>query len=47
MKARIWHDETLGAEYDDVEIPAELVDKAKEYREQLIEAVAESRRHAV
>ncbi len=42
MKARLWHDETLGAEYDDVEIPAELAEKAKSYREQLIEAVSET-----
>ena len=33
MKARIWLDETLGAQYDDVEIPAELLDQAKQYRE--------------
>ncbi|HZS54445.1 MAG TPA: elongation factor G [Bryobacteraceae bacterium] len=42
MKARIWRDETLGAKYDDVDIPADLIEKAKEYREKLIEAVAES-----
>jgi elongation factor G len=42
MKARLWRDETLGAEYDDVEIPADLAEKAKEYREALIEAVSES-----
>ncbi len=42
MNARIWRDETLGAKFDDVEIPAELLDKAKEYRDQLIEAVSES-----
>ncbi len=42
MNARIWRDETLGAKFDDVEIPADLVEKAKEYREKLIEAVAES-----
>src|SRR4051812_20552939 len=42
MRARIWRDETLGAEYDDVDIPADLVEKAKEYREKLIEAVAET-----
>jgi elongation factor G len=42
MKARIWRDETLGAKYDDVEIPAELLEKAREYREQLVEAVSES-----
>ncbi|MGA8028959.1 MAG: elongation factor G [Bryobacteraceae bacterium] len=42
MKARIWRDETLGAKFDDVEIPADLLEKAKEYREKLIEAVAET-----
>ena len=47
MKARIWRDETLGAEFDEVEIPADLLEKAKAYREQLIESVAEMRRHAV
>jgi elongation factor G len=42
MKARLWHDETLGAKFDDVEIPADLLEKAKEYREKLIEAVSET-----
>jgi elongation factor G len=42
MKARIWRDETLGAKFDDVEIPADLVERAQEYREKLIEAVSES-----
>jgi elongation factor G len=42
MKARIWRDETLGAQFDDVEIPADLADQAAVYREKLIEAVAES-----
>src|ERR1700759_128292 len=42
MKARIWRDETLGAKYDDVDIPADLVDLAKEYREKLVEAVSET-----
>jgi elongation factor G len=41
MKAIIWHDETLGAEYDTVEIPADLVEKAKEYREKMIEVISE------
>jgi elongation factor G len=45
MKARIWRDETLGAEYDDVDVPADLLDKAKSYREQMIEAIAESDDH--
>src|SRR5574340_273165 len=31
MKARVWRDETLGAEYDEIEIPAELAEKAKAY----------------
>ncbi|MBM3793118.1 MAG: elongation factor G [Acidobacteria bacterium] len=41
MKARIWRDESLGAKYDDVDIPADLVETAQKYREQMIEAVAE------
>src|SRR5271170_1858974 len=45
MKARIWRDETLGAEYDEVDIPADLMEKAKSYREQMIEAIAESDDH--
>src|ERR1700689_1041301 len=41
MKAVIWPDETLGAEFDVVEIPADLLEQAKVYREQMIEAVSE------
>jgi len=41
MKAVLWRDETLGAKFDIVEIPADLVEKAKAYREQMIEAVSE------
>jgi elongation factor G len=41
MKAVLWRDETLGAKFDIVEIPAELLEKAKSYREQMIEAVSE------
>src|SRR5215471_15130384 len=41
MKAVIWRDETLGAEFDVVDVPADLVEKAKEYREHMIEAVSE------
>jgi len=41
MKAVIWRDETLGAEFDIVDIPADLAEKAQTYREQMIEAVSE------
>ena len=41
MKAFIWRDETLGAEFDELEIPADLKEKAAEYRSQMIEAVSE------
>jgi elongation factor G len=41
MKAVVWDDEALGAKYHDEEIPADLVDQSKEYREKMIEAVAE------
>ncbi|MFN3362743.1 MAG: elongation factor G [Allorhizobium sp.] len=41
MKALIWRDETLGAAWDEVEIPADLVDKAKEYRDLMIETAVE------
>jgi len=41
MKARIWDDESLGAKFEDTDIPAELLDQAKEYREKLIEAAVE------
>jgi elongation factor G len=42
MKAILWHDETMGAEYSVEEIPADLVEKATEARHFLIEAVAEN-----
>ena len=41
MKAVIWRDETLGSEFDVVEIPEDLVAKAKEYREKMIETISE------
>jgi elongation factor G len=40
MKGLIWNDETKGAKYDVVDIPAELVDSAREWREKLVEAVS-------
>ncbi len=41
MKARIWRDDTLGAKFDDVEIPEELLEQAQEYRTLMIEAISE------
>ena len=40
MKAILWHDETMGAEYDVEEIPADLVDEANEWREKMLENAA-------
>jgi len=40
MKAILWHDETMGAEYDVEEIPADLVDEANEWREKMLEQAA-------
>ena len=40
MKAILWHDETMGAEYDDEDIPADLVDEANEWREKMVESAA-------
>ncbi|HEV2175109.1 MAG TPA: elongation factor G, partial [Nitrospira sp.] len=41
MKAYVYDDETLGAKYKIEDIPSDLMDKAKEYREKMLEAVAE------
>ena len=41
MKAVVWNDESLGAEFHDEEIPADLVDQAKKYREALVEQAVE------
>ncbi len=41
MNALVWRDETLGAEWDVVEIPADLKEKAEQYREKMIEAAVE------
>src|SRR6201997_5159602 len=41
MKALIWHDEQLGAKFDEVEIPAEYADKAAELRSALVEMAVE------
>src|SRR5436305_8065522 len=41
MKGVVWDDESLGAKYQDIDIPADMLDQAKEYREKLIEAAVE------
>ena len=41
MKAILWEEEKLGAEYHEEEIPAELRDKAEEFRSEMIEAAVE------
>ena len=41
MKALIWKEEQLGAEFDEIEIPADLHDKAKELHTNLVEMAVE------
>ncbi len=41
MKAILWHDETMGAEYSVEEIPANMMDEAQEWRDKMLETVAE------
>ena len=41
MKAILWHDETMGAEYDIEDIPAELQAECEEWRAKLVETAAE------
>ena len=41
MKAIIWHDETLGAEYEVDDIPANLQAEAEEWRDKMLETIAE------
>ena len=41
MKAIIWKDESLGAEFEYVDIPDDLADQAAEYREKLVETAVE------
>lgn len=41
MKGIIWHSETEGMTFDEVEVPADMVEEAQEWREHLVEAVAE------
>ena len=41
MKAIIWHDETMGAEYEVDDIPADLQAEAEEWRDKMLETLAE------
>jgi elongation factor G len=41
MKAVVWNDEALGAEFHDEEIPTDLLNQAKEYRDRLVELASE------
>jgi elongation factor G len=40
MKALIWLDEELGAKWDEIDIPDDMIDQANEYREQMMETIA-------
>ena len=41
MKGVVWQNEDLGAKFDYVDIPEDLKDKAKEYRQNLVETAVE------
>ncbi|MDY4148968.1 MAG: elongation factor G [Paludibacteraceae bacterium] len=41
MKGVLWHDETMGAEYEEEPIPADLVAEAEEWRDKMLETIAE------
>jgi len=41
MKGVVWDDESLGAKYHDIDIPADMAEQAKKYREEMIEAAVE------
>jgi elongation factor G len=41
MKAILWHDETMGADYDVEEVPANLLDECNEWRDKMLEKIAE------
>ena len=47
MKAIIWKDESLGAEFEEQDIPAELADRAAEYRDKLVETAVEQNDEAM
>ena len=41
FKGIVWNEEDQGMTFSEVEIPADIIDEAREYREKLLEAVAE------
>ena len=41
MKALIWHGEDLGASWDEVDIPDDLIEQAEEYREMMLDKLSE------
>ena len=41
MKGVVWDEDTLGASFRDIDVPADLLDKAKEYRDKLVEMAVE------
>ncbi|MEG1580801.1 MAG: elongation factor G, partial [Bacteroidaceae bacterium] len=41
MKAILWHDETMGADYDVEEIPADMLAECEEWRSKMLEIVAD------
>lgn len=41
MKGIIWDEESLGAKYEEIDIPADLLDKAEEYRKIMLESIAD------
>lgn len=41
MKGIIWHMETEGMTFDEIDVPADMVEEANEWRQSLVEAVAE------
>jgi elongation factor G len=41
FKARMYHDDTLGATFEEIEIPQDLVENANKYRTQMLEAVSD------
>jgi len=42
MKGIVWHEATLGATYEEIEIPADMRNMAEEYREKMLEAVVDN-----